>query len=84
MANRIQKMLEDANLKLGSVVSDILGKSSRAMLSALIEDPDADPAKLAQHLAAPGPLRKKIPQLALALKGKLRDHHRCVIITASC
>ena len=51
VANRIQKLLEDANLKLGSVVSDILGKSSRAMIGALIEDPDADPAKLAEHLA---------------------------------
>ncbi len=79
VANRIQKMLEDANLKLGSVVSDILGKSSRAMLGALIEDPNADPAKLAEHLAAAGPLRNKIPQLALALKGKLRDHHRFML-----
>ena len=79
VANRIQKMLEDANIKLGSVVADILGKSSRAMLSALIEDPDADPAKLADHLAARGPLRKKVPQLALALKGKLRGHHRFML-----
>src|SRR5262249_47265792 len=79
VANRIQKILEDANLKLGSVVADILGKSSRAMLGALIEDPDADPAKLADHLAAAGPLRNKIPQLASALKGKLRDHHRFML-----
>jgi transposase len=79
VANRIQKLLEDANIKLGSVVSDILGKSSRAMIAALIEDADADPAKLADHLAAKGPLRNKIPQLALALKGKLRDHHRFML-----
>lgn len=79
VANRIQKILEDANLKLGSVVSDILGKSSRAMIGALIEQPDADPAKLAEHLAAAGPLRNKIPQLALALKGQLRDHHRFML-----
>ena len=79
VANRIQKMLEDANLKLGSVVTDILGKSSRAMIAALIQDPDADPAKLAERLAAAGPLRNKIPQLAAALKGKLRDHHRFML-----
>ena len=48
VANRVQKTLEDANLKLGSVVTDILGKSSRDMLGALIEDPDADPQALAQ------------------------------------
>jgi transposase len=79
VANRVQKLLEGANLKLGSVVSDILGKSSRAMIGALIEDPDADPARLAERLAAAGPLRNKIPQLALALKGKLRDHHRFML-----
>jgi transposase len=79
VANRVQKILEDANLKLGSVVSDVLGKSSRAMIGALIEQPDADPAKLAEQLAAAGPLRKKIPQLALALKGTLRDHHRFML-----
>ena len=79
VANRVQKMLEDANLKLGSVVADIFGKSSRAMLSALIEDPDADPAKLADRLAAPGPLRNKLPQLTAALRGKLRDHHRFML-----
>ena len=79
VANRIQKTLEDANIKLGSVVTDILGKSSRQMLAALIEDPHADPAKLAERLTAQGPMRRKIPQLTLALKGKLRDHHRFML-----
>jgi transposase len=79
VANRIQKTLEDANLKLGSVVTDVLGKSSRAMIGALIEQPDADPAELAERLAAAGPLRRKIPQLTLALKGTLRDHHRFML-----
>src|SRR6185369_15153222 len=46
VANRIQKVLEDANLKLGSVASDVLGKSGRAMLAALIAG-ETDPAKLA-------------------------------------
>ena len=79
VANRVQKVLEDANIKLGSVVSDILGKSSRAMIAALIEEADPDPAELAERLAAAGPLRRKIPQLALALKGHLRDHHRFML-----
>lgn len=79
VANRVQKVLEGANLKLGSVVSDVLGKSSRAMIGALIEDPGADPAQLADRLAAAGPLRNKVPQLALALEGELRDHHRFML-----
>ncbi len=77
VANRIQKTLEDANLKLGSFVADILGKSSRDMLGALIENPDADPVKLAQ--LAHGTMRQKIPQIAQALKGKLREHHRFML-----
>ena len=79
VANRIQKTLEDANLKLGSFVADILGKSSRDMLGALIDHPDADPLKLAQ--LARSAMRPKIPQIALALKhgGKLRDHHRFML-----
>jgi transposase len=77
VANRIQKILEDANLKLGSVVADILGKSSRDMLEAMIESPDADPATLAQ--LARSAMRPKIPQLAQALKGNLRDHHRFML-----
>jgi transposase len=77
VANRLQKTLEDANLKLGSVVADILGKSSRDMLAALIENPDANPAALAQ--LARSAMRPKIPQLTAALKGKLRDHHRFML-----
>jgi transposase len=77
VANRIQKTLEDANLKLGSFVTDILGKSSRDMLAVLIENPDADPVKLAQ--LARSAMRRKIPQIAEALRGKLRDHHRFML-----
>jgi transposase len=77
VANRIQKILEDANLKLGSVATDILGKSSRDILAAMIENPDADPARLAQ--LARSAMRPKIPQLTLALKGKLREHHRFML-----
>ncbi len=77
VANRIQKILEDANLKLGSVVTDILGKSARAMLGALIEDAKADPATLAQ--LARSAMRPKISQLTLALEGKLREHHQFML-----
>ncbi len=60
MVNRIHKTLEDANIKLGSVASDILGVSGRAMIHALIEG-EQDAAKLA-HMTQ-GPLRGKIPEL---------------------
>jgi transposase len=73
VANRIQKVLEDANLKLGSVASDVLGKSGRAMLAALIAG-ETDPAKLAD--LALRRLRQKIPQLQLALTGRVTEHHR--------
>jgi len=58
VANRIQKILEDANIKLASVASDVLGKSGRAMLQAIIAGQD-DPAVLAE--LARGHLRVKIP-----------------------
>ena len=73
LKNRIQKILEDANIKLGSVASDILGKSGRAMLTAMVkgqENPD-ELADLAQ-----GQLRLKIPQLVEALRGRVRAVHR--------
>ena len=72
-ASRIQKVLEDANLKLGSVLSDVLGKSGRAILNALI-DGEADPVKLAD--LAQGTARKKRGELIQALHGRIRAHHR--------
>ena len=72
-ANRIQKVLEDANLKLGSVASDVLGVSGRHMLKALMAG-EQDPQKLAN--LAQGHLRKKIEPLQLALQGHFTDHHR--------
>jgi len=71
--NRIQKVLEDANIKLASVASDILGVSGRAMLEALIQQVE-DPAKLAE--LARGRMRSKLPALREALRGQVRDHHR--------
>jgi transposase len=72
-ANRIQKVLEDANIKLGSVVSDVLGVSGRHMLKALIAG-QQDPERLAA--LARGRLREKTESLRLALDGHFTDHHR--------
>jgi transposase len=75
-ANRIQKVLEDANIKLGSVATDVLGVSGRAMLAELIEGQD-DPEVLAQQ--ARGRLRAKLPQLREALRGRVTEHHRFLL-----
>jgi transposase len=73
VANRIQKVLEDANIKLGSVASDVLGVSGRAMIRAIVDGQD-DPDRLAD--LAKRRLRGKIPELKLALHGRVTDHHR--------
>ena len=76
VANRLHKVLEDANSKLASVATDILGVSGRAMLQALVagqEDPEAL-AELAQKR-----LRAKLPELKLALHGRVTDHHRFLL-----
>ncbi len=70
---RIQKVLEDANLKLGSVLSDITGKSGRAMLAAIVQG-ETDPEKLAS--LAQGNARKKKAELIEALRGRVTPHHR--------
>jgi transposase len=75
-ANRIQKVLEDANIKLASVASDVLGASGRDMLEALIAG-EADPEKLAE--LARKRLREKIPALRRALQGRVTDHHRFLL-----
>jgi transposase len=72
-SSRIQKVLEDANLKLGSVLSNVLGKSGRAILEALIAG-QSDPEKLAD--LAQGTARKKRAELIEALHGRIRPHHR--------
>jgi transposase len=76
VANRIQKILEDANIKLGSVATDVLGKSGRAILRAIIASQD-DPAVLAE--LALGKLRAKIPQLRAALRGGVSENHRFLL-----
>ena len=74
--NRIQKVLEDANIKLASVATDIMGVSGRAMIHRLIEG-ETNPHKLAD--LARRQLRGKIPELRKALEGKLTDHHRFLL-----
>jgi transposase len=71
--NRVQGVLERANIKLASVISDVLGVSGRAMLEALIAG-RADPATMAE--LAKRRMRHKIPLLEQALTGVVRDHHR--------
>jgi transposase len=75
-ANRIQKVLEGANIKLAGVASDVLGASGRDMLEALIAG-ETDPVKLAD--LARKRLREKIPALQLALEGRVTDHHRFLL-----
>ncbi len=77
--NRLQKILEDANLKLSSVVSDVFGKTGWAIICNLI-DGNTDPASLAS--LAKGSLKKKINQLISALNGKITDHHRFMLETS--
>lgn len=73
VSNRIEKVLEDANIKLASVASHVLGQSGRTMLQAMI-DGISEPAKLADMARAK--LRKKIPELRLAFEGRFEERHR--------
>jgi transposase len=72
--NRVQKILEDANVKIGNVLSNVFGMSGQAMLEALL-DKEMTAAEMAD--LAQGRLRPKIPQIVEALEGhSMRDHHR--------
>ncbi len=75
-ANRLQKTLEGANIKLAAVATDILGLSGRQMLAALVAG-TLDPSAMAD--LAKGLLRKKIPQLEQALVGQVGAHQRFLI-----
>ena len=75
-ANRLHKALEDTGIKLDCVASDILGKSGRAMLDALVAG-TTDPDVLAE--LARGKLRAKIPALREALEGRFEAHHALVV-----
>ncbi|GCE25175.1 hypothetical protein KDA_06590 [Dictyobacter alpinus] len=74
--NRLQMLLEGANIKLASVVTDVLGKSGRAMLEALAAG-ESDAEELAA--LARGRLRTKIPQLQQALNGLVPPRHRFLV-----
>lgn len=74
--NRLQKLLETANIKLASVASDVLGVSGQAILRALIAG-TASPEEMAE--LARGRLRRKRRELALALDGRVEEHHRFVL-----
>lgn len=75
-ANRLQKALEGANIKLASVATDILGRSGRAMLDALVAG-DTDVAALAR--LAKGRMRPKIAELERALTGRFGPHQRFLV-----
>ena len=76
VANRIHKTLEDANVKLGSVATDILGVSGKEMIRAMVAGQE-DPNQLAE--LARGRLRAKVPDLREALRGHLTPHHRFML-----
>ena len=73
VSNRIEKVLEDANIKLASVASHVLGQSGRSMLQAMV-DGTSDPTELAEMARAK--LRNKIPELRQAFEGRFVERHR--------
>lgn len=74
--NRVQKVLEDANLKLASVATDVMGVSGRQMMAAIIAG-EEDPEALAQM--AKGRMRPKIAELERALTGRVTANHRLLL-----
>jgi len=76
--NRIQKVLEGANIKLSSVISDVMGVSGREMLEAMIEG-ETDSKKMAEF--ARGTMKKKKDELDLALQGNMNAHQRLMLQT---
>ncbi len=74
--NRVHKVLETANIKLGAVASNVVGVSGRRMLEA-IKQGESDPEVLAE--LAKGRLREKLPALRLALDGRVQAHHQRLI-----
>jgi transposase len=76
--NRLQKTLEDTNLKLASVVTDVTGVSARAILRAYLSGEETDPWELAN--LARGSLRGKQVHLAHAMVGTVKDHHRFLLL----
>jgi transposase len=81
LVNRLQKVLESANIKLASVASDVTGVSGRAILQALVED-KASPEAMAE--LAKGRMREKREALSKALQGRVKPHHRFVLTELLC
>src|SRR5512144_2107943 len=73
---RLQKTLEEANVKIESVLSDVMGRSGRAIIQALI-DGETDPAKLAA--LAHWKVRASAANLREALRGRIKRHHRFLL-----
>jgi transposase len=76
LVNRVQKVLESANIKLASVATDVLGLSGRAMLEALVAG-RASPEEMAE--LAQGRMRPKREQLVKALQGRVKPHHQFIL-----
>jgi len=76
LVNRVQKVLESANIKLSSVASNVIGVSGRAILEAIVAD-QTTPEQMAE--LSKGRLREKRTQLTQALEGRVKPHHRFVL-----
>jgi len=81
LINRVQKVLESANIKLASVVSDVAGVSGRAILAAIVQG-QANASEMAE--LAKGRLRSKREQLAQALEGRVKSQHRFILTELLC
>jgi transposase len=81
LVNRVQKVLESANIKLASVATDVMGVSGRAMLEAIVGG-QATPEEMAE--LAKGRMREKRAELAKALSGRVKPHHRFVLTELLC
>jgi len=81
LVNRLQKVLEGANIKLAAVASNVMGVSGRAILAAIVEG-HSDPETLAD--LAQGRLREKREQLVKALQGRVKAHHRFILAELLC
>ncbi len=81
LVNRIQKVLEGANIKLASVVSDVMGVTGRAILNAIAAG-ETEPVVMAQ--LAKGRLCNKRDLLAQALVGRVRPHQRFILAELLC
>jgi len=81
LVNRVQKVLESANIKLASVASNVIGVSGRAMLEAIINS-TATPEQMAE--LSKGRLRSKRTELSQALEGRVKPHHRFVLTELLC